>query len=205
MKKTSHLKKIIENARKEYSAGGRIKPSVCVAMALHETGFLYSKIMVKNKGYFGIKYSGTGLYYETKTTEYYSGIKHILTARFRKYKTVKEAVADYYDLFLYKRYNPVKRNYHPTEQIAKIVECGYATDPSYANSIVDIIDRYNLRLLDYYGDSVEDCFMSAGLGFDINSRKKFVSNFLKINNYRGTRTQNKLVLKKIRKGNFIKL
>ena len=202
IKKTTALKNLIKCSRREYKDCGPIKPSVCIAMAMHETGFLQSNIMVKNRGYFGIKYSGVGLYYEVLTTEYYNGIKKRVFAKFRKYKTTKEAVSDYYDLFLFPRYKNVKRNQPPAYQIEQIVKAGYATDPKYVDAILHIIDANYLRCLDYYGESIIDCLTNAGIDSTFSKRAE-IAKELKIKNYTGTKAQNKKMLKLIRQGKLI--
>lgn len=204
MKKETYLKNIIKVSRKVYKEGGKIKPSVCVAMALHETGYLRSNLMVKNRGYFGIKYSGLGDFYEARTTEYYNGIKHIITSRFRKYKNTTDSVKDYYQLFELSRYKNVERKASATYQVEQLIKSGYATDPKYVNQILDIIDNNYLRCLDYYGTSIIDCFITGGIASDINTRYQF-SIKLGIKKYIGTRKQNKKMLKLIRKGKLINL
>ena len=46
------------------------------------------------------------------------------------------------------RYQPVRNAKTPEEQARALQDAGYATDPSYANKLISIINSYNLKQYD---------------------------------------------------------
>lgn len=135
-----------------------IFPSVCIAMAIHESGWGTSAKMAKANALFGFKVMsgrkyGTawkGKAYKTGTTEYYDGKTATkITDWFRAYDSVEDATEDYMDLLctLPRYKNALHRN-TPQECIEAIVSGGYATGPNYAKHIMQIINTYNLEKYD---------------------------------------------------------
>lgn len=140
---------------------GKIFASVCIAQAIHETGWGSSKKMASNNGYFGIKvgasayHFGTawkGAAYNTRTTEYYDPAKQVPTKIndwFRAYSSMEDSVEDYYDMLCHcSRYRPALNQKTPRDCIEKIVAGGYATGPSYAQKIMDLINKHELYKYD---------------------------------------------------------
>lgn len=136
----------------------KIFPSVCIAQAIHESGWGTAAKMVKANALFGIKVGsgvkfGTawkGAAYKTGTTEYYDGKTATrITDFFRKYDTVADSVEDYMDMLCTaKRYQKALNRSNPSECINGIVAGGYATGPAYAQSIISLIKKYNLSWYD---------------------------------------------------------
>lgn len=133
-----------------------ILPSVCIAQACCESAYGTSKAMVGANGLFGFKVGkgakyGTawkGKSYNTKTKEYYGQYVSIRD-NFRAYDTVEEAVEDYMDLLCnLSRYNAAVCETDPKKCITAIKNGGYATSPTYINTIMSIIGRYNLTQYD---------------------------------------------------------
>ena len=136
----------------------KIFPSVCIAQAIHESGWGTAPKMVKANALFGVKVGsgvkfGTawkGAAYKTGTTEYYDGKTATrITDFFRKYDTVADSVEDYMDMLCTaKRYQKALNRSNPSECINGIVAGGYATGPAYAQSIISLIKKYNLSWYD---------------------------------------------------------
>lgn len=136
----------------------KIFTSVCIAQAIHESGWGTAAKMVKANALFGIKVGsgvkfGTawkGAAYKTGTTEYYDGKTATrITDFFRKYDTVADSVEDYMDMLCTaKRYQKALNRSNPSECINGIVSGGYATGPAYAQSIISLIKKYNLSWYD---------------------------------------------------------
>ena len=135
-----------------------IFPSVCIAMAIHESGWGTSAKMVKANALFGFKVMsgrkyGTawkGKAYKTGTTEYYDGKTATkITDWFRAYDSVEDATEDYMDLLctLPRYKNALHRN-TPQECIDGICAGGYASGPDYAKAIKQLISTYNLEKYD---------------------------------------------------------
>ncbi len=154
------LAKIIPIAQRQASLHGyKLYPSVTIAQAIHESGWGTSKKMVAANALFGVKVGNSaykfgdawhGEAYKTGTTEYYDGKTATrITDYFRQYRTVEDAVCDYMDMLCHcKRYKAALSRSTPRQSIEGIVAGGYATGPNYANSIMKIIDAYNLTKYD---------------------------------------------------------
>lgn len=133
-----------------------ILPSVCIAQACCESAYGTSKAMREANGLFGFKVGkgvkyGTawkGKSYNTKTKEFY-GQYVTITDAFRAYDTVAEAVEDYMDLLCsLSRYKAAVCEKDARKCITAIKNGGYATSPTYINTIMGIIDKYNLTQYD---------------------------------------------------------
>lgn len=154
------LANIIPIAQRQASLHGyKLYPSVTIAQAIHESGWGTSKKMVAANALFGVKVGNSaykfgdawhGEAYKTGTTEYYDGKTATrITDYFRQYRTVEDAVCDYMDMLCHcKRYKAALSRSTPRQSIEGIVAGGYATGPNYANSIMKIIDAYNLTKYD---------------------------------------------------------
>lgn len=133
-----------------------ILPSVCIAQACCESAYGTSKAMVGANGLFGFKVGrgvryGTawkGKSYNTKTKEFYGQYVSIRD-NFRAYDTVEEAVEDYMDLLCsLSRYKDAACETDAKKCITAIKKGGYATSPTYINTIMSIIDKYDLTKYD---------------------------------------------------------
>ncbi len=137
----------------------KIFASVCIAQAIHESGWGTSAKMVRANALFGIKVGksaykfGTawkGEAYKTGTTEYYDGKNPTkIVDFFRAYDSVADATEDYFDMLCHcQRYRPALNQDSPQKCIEKIVAGGYATGPSYANAIINLIKANDLTRFD---------------------------------------------------------
>lgn len=129
-------------------------PSVKLAQAALETG--WGKSVVGNN-MFGIKAAGgTSPYWHgatvtAGTSEYENGAYIGTNSRFRKYATVSDSIRDHtWFLEHNSRYANagVFTATTPEEQARALQKAGYATDPSYANKLISIINSYNLKQYD---------------------------------------------------------
>lgn len=129
-----------------------VLPSVCIAQAALETGWGTSALMTDANAYFGIKATSAwkGKVYNSKTNECYDGVTFTeITACFRAYDSLADSVADYYDFITGKsRYAGAVNNTSAESAIKAIHDGGYATDPDYADKVMDIINRYDLTQYD---------------------------------------------------------
>lgn len=129
-------------------------PSVKMAQAALETGWGKSTIEDGNN-LFGVKAGKqitpywNGATVTAKTKEDYGNGQVSVTDKFRKYATMSDSIKDHsYILTYYSRYKPVLAATTPEEQARQLQKCGYATATSYANSLISIINAYNLKSLD---------------------------------------------------------
>lgn len=141
--------------------GGRLFASVCIAQAAHETGWGAGSVtMMRYNAPFGIKVGASayhfgsawkGASYNTRTKEYYGGstTPTVIRDNFRAYDCLMDATEDYMDMLCTaSRYKKALSCSTPEESIRAIVAAGYATGPSYADKIINIINTYNLRKYD---------------------------------------------------------
>lgn len=100
----------------------------------------------------------TGESLSKKTPEEYNGKKVIITDSFRKYDTIERSFADFLLFLTYasnygkggapKYGKAVLSIKDPETLIRKVSSLGYATDSSYANSVMKIIRKHNLTKYD---------------------------------------------------------
>lgn len=136
--------------------GKPLYPSVVIAQAICESGWGQSKIMMKANAIFGIKATSSwkGKVYNANTQECYDGSTYTnITACFRAYNSLAESISDYFDLITKsERYRKACVSNSPLECITAIKNGGYATSPTYINTIMSIINSNNLTQY----DNVED-------------------------------------------------
>lgn len=89
------------------------------------------------------------------TWEVIDGYRVDTAANFRAYKSVYHFYKDQDLFFQASRYDRVRSAISPDEQARMLKECGYATDPQYADKLISIIDASDLRKYDdVEGDNV---------------------------------------------------
>jgi lysozyme len=119
-------------------------PSVVIAMACQESGY-----NINSNSLFGIK--GEGFY--SPTIEYIDGVETSIVDSFKMYPTVSEAVVGLYDLMQWAHYDRATEERNNHLQALYVQQCGYATDPNYASSIISIMNDWNLSVYDEYADN----------------------------------------------------
>lgn len=173
---------VIEENKKR---GNPLYSSVVIAQAICETGWGQSKIMMKANAIFGIKANKNwkGKVYNSKTKECYDGVNYTtITDCFRAYNSLEESIRDYFDLICgLDRYKKALHCRNYKECIQEIKNGGYATSPSYVDTIVQLIIKNNLKIYDV--ESVDNNVDKYVLGniytlrVDLNVRKGAGTNF----------------------------
>ena len=126
-------------------------PSVCIAQAALETGWGESSLMIRANAYFGIKATGcSGKVYSTATQECYDGSTYTtINDCFRAYDSLADSVKDYFDLITTASFYSAACCVNDAYScINAIKNGGYATDPTYVEKIMSIINGYNLTQYD---------------------------------------------------------
>jgi len=128
-----------------------ILPSLTIAQAILESGWGKSKLACEANALFGIK-AGTkwaGPRMDIKTKEYIDG-KHVeITAAFRRYGSWEESISDHgAHLRKTERYKAVVGERDYKKACRAIQAAGYATDPGYADYLIQLIERYDLTCWD---------------------------------------------------------
>lgn len=120
-----------------------------LGQAALESGWGRSEIRTAGGGashnLFGIKATGgwKGPVTEVTTTEYINGVAQKVKEKFRVYSSYAEAFTDYARLLTENpRYSRVVNNATDVKSFAQgLQNAGYATDPNYANKIMQIVRR----------------------------------------------------------------
>lgn len=132
--------------------GNPLFSSVVIAQAICESGWGQSQIMMKANAIFGIKATSNwkGKVYNAQTKECYDGVSYTnINACFRAYNSLQESISDYFDLITKaERYRKACVANSPLECITSIKNGGYATSPTYINTIMSIINSNNLTKYD---------------------------------------------------------
>ena len=149
-------------AQKAYNNIGKILPSICIAMAIVESNCGQSSIMKKNNALLGQKVGTgktakkywSGKFFVSRTKEEYTvGTHTIIKSAFRAYDSVEQCVFNYYELLNTSLYKKVVSNVDYKTQIQQIKDCGYMTSSTEVNSVISIIEKYNLTIYDTKNDS----------------------------------------------------
>jgi len=129
-------------------------PSVFAAQSILETGVLGggSELANKYNNLLGIKADSSwqGDTVRLKTAEY-SGIAGWVNIydEFRVYDSPEDSFADRVQFLVENpRYTEVFEKETPEAQAQALQDSGYATDPEYADKLINVIERYNLYELD---------------------------------------------------------
>lgn len=122
-----------------------VLPSVTVAQAILESGWGSSQA----HNLFGIKGSYNGHSVVMRTREVYGGTSVYINDSFRAYANNSESVEDHGN-FLYsnRRYHNLLGDRNYVSVANKLRADGYATDPRYASSLINLVRTYGLDRLD---------------------------------------------------------
>lgn len=122
----------------------KIPASITLAQGLLESGAGSSELAKKSNNHFGIKCGST--WFGPTTTHYDDGRNEC----FRVYATVRESYEDHSQFLQKERYSRLFRlsttDYKGWARGLKA--CGYATSPTYADRLINIIELYELNKLD---------------------------------------------------------
>ena len=143
----------------------QVLPSVTVAQAILESGWGRSYLSTSAHNLFGIKGSYNGHSVNMRTREVYGGHSVYINDNFRAYANNSESVEDHGN-FLYsnRRYHNLLGDTNYVSVANKLRQDDYATDPSYARSLIKLVQTYNLNQLDsvaFSGRTVTNRYKNA--------------------------------------------
>ena len=127
----------------------RLFPSTVLAMAALESGY-----NLKATTLFGIKGDGVVL----DTTEYINGEYVNVKDSFKAYPNISASVQGLYDLMQWVHYDRATSCIDYEEECRMIQACGYATDPDYADKLINIVNSYKLTM--FNTEEIADCTVS---------------------------------------------
>lgn len=122
-----------------------ILASLTAAQAFIESNKGNSGLTVSANNLFGIKGKYNGQSVKMLTTEYYNGVAQKVYADFRKYPSWAESIADHSAMFnRLSRYANLRglRDYKLACKYVK--DDGYATSPTYTQTLIKTIETYKL-------------------------------------------------------------
>lgn len=130
-----------------------VPAAVSMAQSAQETGWGRS---APGNNYFGVKCHGrpkSVVPYdciEHRTTEWENGQQVEITDSFRSYASMRDSVLDYANFLRSNaRYEPAFRVSHDADAFARELQvAGYATDPTYADSLIAIMKQKDLYQYD---------------------------------------------------------
>ncbi len=129
-----------------------ILASLTAAQAMIESSKGNSGLTMKANNLFGIKGAYNGQSIKMLTTEYVDGKPHKVYADFRKYPSWQDSITDHSGLFLRSPRYANLRGCKDYKQACRNVQAdGYATSPTYADTLIKTIETYQL----YTWDGVE--------------------------------------------------
>ena len=127
----------------------KVLPSITVAQAIVESGWGRSTLSTQAHNLFGLKGSYNGNSVVMRTREVYGGRSVYVNANFRAYANNSESVTDHGRfLNVNSRYSNLLGDTNYVSVANKLQQDGYATDPSYANTLIRFVQTYNLNQLD---------------------------------------------------------
>ena len=184
-----------------------ILASVSLAQFILESGYGKSELAQNANNCFGMKKSLSGntwsgstwdgsSVYTKKTQEYENGQYVTITADFRKYPSVEKSIADHSAYLLGAkngnklRYDGLKGRTDYKKAVQLIKDGGYATSPTYVESISNIIERWKLTEYDVASAPAEDKpaevpFLVRVSISNLNIRKGAGTNYATIGKYTG--------------------
>ena len=143
----NQLSPIVVNEYIRRKGQKRLFPSTVLAMAAIESGY-----NLKATTLFGIKGDGVVL----DTTEYIDGECVNIKDSFKCYPSLTASVQGLYELMQWEHYDRATSCIEYDEECRMIQACGYATDPEYANKLINIINAYQLTMFNNIEEPVEE-------------------------------------------------
>lgn len=150
--KQAYIDKVGKLAVEDYKAS-KLLPSTVIAQAILESNWGKSELAKEANNHFGIKDKPEwkGDIYIKGTWEVINGSDTTIEAAFRAYDSLEESVKDHGKFLTTgwreSHYN-VKGVTNYRQAIQNIASGGYATDPSYASKLINLIETHNLTKFD---------------------------------------------------------
>lgn len=139
---------------KELQTGYGILPSIILGQACLESNFGESQLASEYKNLFGIKAYGDTKKIKLDTQEYVNEQWITIKGEFKVYDSWEESMDDHTMLFVNgvnwdpQKYEKVLTATSYQEAAQALQSAGYATDPTYADKIISVIEQYNLHQYD---------------------------------------------------------
>ena len=141
-----------------------ILASLTAAQGFIESASGNSGLTIKANNLFGMKGSYQGSFVTMKTKEFINGKYVVVDASFRKYPDWAASIKDHSDLFLRaSRYKNLIGEKDYKKACKNVQADGYATSPTYADTLIRTIERYKLYEWDQMEPEPEDEELKAAV------------------------------------------
>ena len=140
----------IAPAAQQMQANYGVHASISIAQAILESDWGESELSAVYNNLYGMKGDNPENTVRLMTSEYYNGEWVTIQANFRVYGSWAESVQDHALLFVNgttwdpDQYAPVLQAATYQEAAQALQDCGYATDPDYAEKLIAVIEHHAL-------------------------------------------------------------
>lgn len=147
------ISKLAPDAQQLYQTY-QVLPSITLAQAILESDWGRSTLSSQYHNLFGVKagQNETGIYLNTQ--EYVNGKYETVSAKFKVYNSWRDSLTDHAKLLALgtdwnsQQYNEVISASNYIEAANGLQQDGYATDPTYTQKIISIVEKYHLNKYD---------------------------------------------------------
>lgn len=153
LSKDEFIQRLLPHA-KTLQEGYGVLPSIIIGQAILESNWGQSQLSSEYNNLFGIKSFGHPEKVTLDTQEYVNGLWIVIQGDFRVYPNWEESMTDHTMLFVNGvdwspgKYEKVLSATSYREAALALQEAGYATDPDYANKVIQVIETYGLNQYD---------------------------------------------------------
>lgn len=149
------IQRLVPAAQASYTQY-RVLPSISLAQAILESNWGESSLASQYYNLYGVKAGEQEPNVYLETAEFVNETWITIMGRFRVYESWEQSVEAHARLLFYgvdwnpQLYHPVleARNYQ--EAARALQTAGYATDPGYANKLIQVIETYHLGQYDSF-------------------------------------------------------
>ena len=147
------IQNLVPSSQKAYQMY-QVLPSISLAQAILESDWGESGLSQNYYNLYGVKAGAAEPSVQLETSEYIDGKWITIMAAFRVYNSWAESVEAHAKLLTYgvdwnpKLYEPVLKAKNYKEAAHALQKAGYATDPTYAQKIIHVIETYHLAQYD---------------------------------------------------------
>ena len=140
----------IAPAAQQMQANYGVHASISIAQAILESDWGESELSAVYNNLYGMKGDNPGNTVLLSTSEYYNGEWVTIQAKFRVYDSWAESIQDHALLFVNgttwnpNQYAAVLQASTYQEAAQALQDCGYATDPDYAEKLIAVIEQHAL-------------------------------------------------------------
>ena len=149
------IQNLVPSSQKAYQLY-QVLPSISLAQAILESDWGESGLSQNYYNLYGVKAGAAEPSVQLETSEYIDGKWITIMAPFRVYNSWAESVEAHAKLLTYgvdwnpKLYESVLKAKNYKEAAHALQKAGYATDPTYAQKIIHVIETYHLAQYDQF-------------------------------------------------------